>query len=315
MASVLVATQLSRHFRVRAGMFARARLLRAVDAVNLRLAAGATLAIVGESGCGKSTLARLLAMADTPTSGRLEIVGQQASPANWRSLRPLVQMVFQNPFASLNPRKTVATIVAEPLCINARMSRAQRNQRAAQMLEQVGLRTEDAGRFPHMFSGGQRQRIAIARAMILNPRIVVADEPTSALDVSIQAQILNLFADLQRRHGTSFVFVSHDLAVVRHIADEILVMYLGRVVEYGAAARVLGGARHPYTQALLSATPTMQRTPAGARIRLRGDLPSPLVLPSGCGFRSRCALADERCARATPPLTGGDGHVVACFKV
>ncbi|WP_322055502.1 dipeptide ABC transporter ATP-binding protein, partial [Paraburkholderia bannensis] len=253
---VLVAHDLKKHYSVKRGMFGTGTV-KALNGVSFSLQRGRTLAVVGESGCGKSTLARQLTMIEPPTSGTLTIDGEDvanASGAQIAALRRRVQMVFQNPFASLNPRKTVEQTLGEPLAINTRLTASERADRIAHMMRIVGLRPEHAKRYPHMFSGGQRQRVAIARAMILDPQIVVADEPVSALDVSIQAQILNLFMDLQEQFRTSYVFISHNLAVVEHVADDVMVMYLGGVAELGDKATVIGRPRHPYTRSLLSAT-------------------------------------------------------------
>ncbi|GBG01556.1 ABC transporter ATP-binding protein [Azospira sp. I13] len=267
MRPVLVARELVRRYPVGRRWFGRQQWLPALNGVSLSLDAGRTLAVVGESGSGKSTLARLLALVDDADGGSLEIAGTPVNDATRRQLRPRVQMVFQNPYGSLNPRQSIGAVLEEPLIIHTDLGRAQRRHRVADMLEQVGLRPEFAARYPHMFSGGQRQRVAIARAMILQPQVVIADEPTSALDVSIQAQILNLFTELQKRHGTSFVFISHDLSVVRHIADEVMVMYRGSVVEQAPAATLFDSPQHSYTQALLAATPTL----VGQRRRGEGD--------------------------------------------
>ncbi|MET0209067.1 MAG: dipeptide ABC transporter ATP-binding protein, partial [Burkholderiaceae bacterium] len=289
--------------------------VRALDGVSFTLEPGETLAVVGESGCGKSTLARALTLVETPTAGRLTIDGIEAvaaSPERKRLLRRSVQMVFQNPYASLNPRKRVAQMLDEPLALNTELNAAQRRDRIAQMLGQVGLRAEHAPRYPHMFSGGQRQRIAIARAMVLAPKLLVADEPTSALDVSIQAQILNLLMDLQQSSGVAYVFISHNLSVVEHIANRVMVMYFGRVVEQAAKADLFRRPMHPYTKALLSATPSVDPARRALKIRLVGELPSPLAPPSGCAFHGRCPFADERCRVEVPPLRHVDGALVAC---
>lgn len=259
MSPVLVARELVRRYPVGRRWFGRQQWLPALNGVSLSLEAGRTLAVVGESGSGKSTLARLLALVDAADGGSLEITGTPVNDATRRQLRPRVQMVFQNPYGSLNPRQSIGAVLEEPLILHTDLGRAQRRHRVADMLEQVGLRPEFAARYPHMFSGGQRQRVAIARAMILQPQVVIADEPTSALDVSIQAQILNLFTELQKRHGTSFVFISHDLSVVRHIADEVMVMYRGSVVEQAPAVTLFDSPQHSYTQALLAATPMLVR--------------------------------------------------------
>jgi dipeptide transport system ATP-binding protein len=313
---VLVADQLSKHYTVRRGLFGHAQV-NALNGVSFALGQGKTLAVVGESGSGKSTLARQLTMIETPSVGvltidgeRVERFGSQVPP----ELRRRVQMVFQNPFASLNPRKTIAQTLDEPLAINTGLGRDERAVKVAEAMRVVGLRPEHARRYPHMFSGGQRQRIAIARAMIVDPRIVVADEPVSALDVSIQAQILNLFMDLQQRYQVSFVFISHNLSVVEHVADEVLVMYFGRVAELGDKRLVLSRPRHPYTRSLLSATPALRASDRRLQVRLSGELPSPLNPPSGCSFHPRCPMAIERCRREEPELREVDGRKVACHR-
>ncbi len=304
-APVLQARELARHYRVSRGWFAPAATVRALDGVSFELAAGKTLAVVGESGCGKSTLARALTLIEAPSAGTLRIHGRNAADAAARkALRREVQMVFQNPYAALNPRKTIASTLAEPLVINTTLGRAERRERIEALAAKVGLRPEHLQRYPHMFSGGQRQRIAIARA--------VADEPTSALDLSIQAQILNLFMDLQEEFGTGYVFISHNLAVVEHVADEVMVMYLGRAVEHGDKRRIFARPLHPYTQALISATPALRPADRRQRIRIHGELPSPLKPPTGCAFHQRCPLALPRCAEVRPELRELDGRLVAC---
>ena len=312
-APVLQARELARHYRVSRGWFAPAATVRALDGVSFELAAGKTLAVVGESGCGKSTLARALTLIEAPSAGTLRIHGRDAADAAARkALRREVQMVFQNPYAALNPRKTIASTLAEPLVINTTLGRAERRERIEALAAKVGLRPEHLQRYPHMFSGGQRQRIAIARAMVMQPGIVVADEPTSALDLSIQAQILNLFMDLQEEFGTGYVFISHNLAVVEHVADEVMVMYLGRAVEHGDKRRIFARPLHPYTQALISATPALRPADRRQRIRIHGELPSPLKPPTGCAFHQRCPLALPRCAEVRPELRELDGRLVAC---
>jgi len=315
---LLQAQGLARHYRVSRGWFAPKATVKALNGLSFGLKAGETLAVVGESGCGKSTLARQLTLIEPPTSGSLLIEGQDAARADAATLKRLrqrVQMVFQNPFASLNPRKSIAATLAEPLVINTRLSQAERLERVEALVHKVGLRPEHLRRYPHMFSGGQRQRIAIARAMMLNPRVVVADEPVSALDVSIQAQILNLFMDLQDEFGTGYVFISHNLSVVEHVAKDLLVMYLGRAVEYGDKARIFARPLHPYTQALMSATPALRAQDRRLRIKIQGELPSPLNPPSGCAFHKRCPLAQARCALEEPELREVDGRQVACHLV
>ena len=304
-APVLQARELARHYRVSRGWVAPAATVRALDGVSFELVAGKTLAVVGESGCGKSTLARALTLIEAPSAGTLRIHGRNAADAAARkALRREVQMVFQNPYAALNPRKTIASTLAEPLVINTTLGRAERRERIEALAAKVGLRPEHLQRYPHMFSGGQRQRIAIARA--------VADEPTSALDLSIQAQILNLFMDLQEEFGTGYVFISHNLAVVEHVADEVMVMYLGRAVEHGDKRRIFARPLHPYTQALISATPALRPADRRQRIRIHGELPSPLKPPTGCAFHQRCPLALPRCAEVRPELRELDGRLVAC---
>jgi dipeptide transport system ATP-binding protein len=313
---VLVAERLAKHYPVRRGLFGHGTV-KALNGVSFSLVRGRTLAVVGESGCGKSTLARQLTMIESPTAGRLVIEGEDVTGAQRTqitTLRRRVQMVFQNPFASLNPRKTVEEALGEPLLINTPLAAAERAERIAQIMRTVGLRPEHAKRYPHMFSGGQRQRIAIARAMILEPRIVVADEPVSALDVSIQAQILNLFMDLQEQFKTSYVFISHNLAVVEHIADEVMVMYFGGVAELGDKKTIFANPRHPYTRALMSATPALFEEDRRIRIKLQGELPSPLNPPSGCTFHQRCPYAIERCRADEPRLREVDGRLVSCHR-
>jgi dipeptide transport system ATP-binding protein len=283
--------------------------------VSFSLSEGQTLAVVGESGCGKSTLARAITMVETPTGGRLELDGRDVASASKdeiRAMRPRVQMVFQNPYASLNPRKRIVDMLDEPLQLNTRLTLPERRERIAAMLAQVGLRPEHAQRYPHMFSGGQRQRIAIARAMMLQPGLLVADEPTSALDVSIQAQILNLFMDLQASTKIAYVFISHNLSVVEHIADRVMVMYLGKVVEFAPKATLFARPLHPYTRALLSATPSIDPARRALKIRIQGELPSPLNPPSGCSFHKRCPYAQPRCSEEVPALRVVDRREVAC---
>ena len=315
---VLQASDLKRHYRVSRGFLQGHATVKALDGVGFTLHAGRTLAVVGESGCGKSTLARQLTLIESPTAGTLLLDGQDAARADGAALKALrrrVQMVFQNPYASLNPRKTIAQSLAEPLIISTALDKAQRREQVMQMIERVGLRPEHAQRYPHMFSGGQRQRVAVARAMMLSPALLVADEPTSALDVSIQAQVLNLFMDLQEATGTAYVFISHNLAVVEHVAHEVMVMYLGRAVEQGPKAQVLGAPLHPYTRALLAAVPVLKRADRRPRIALVGETPSPLNPPSGCSFHTRCPLTQARCKAEVPLLREVDGRAVACHLV
>ena len=315
---LLQASDLARHYSVSRGFLQPKATVKALNGVSFTLAPKKTLAVVGESGCGKSTLARQLTLIEPPTRGSLKIRGTDAATADKATLQALrrdVQMVFQNPFASLNPRKTIETTLAEPLLINTPMTVVERRERVAELASKVGLRPEHLRRYPHMFSGGQRQRIAIARAMILNPGIVVADEPVSALDVSIQAQILNLFMDLQDEFGTGYVFISHNLSVVEHVADEVMVMYLGAAVEMGEKKRLFSAPLHPYTRALMSATPALKQADRRERIVIHGELPSPLNPPTGCAFHKRCPLAQPRCADEVPQLREVDGRQVACHVV
>ncbi len=318
MTALLQATDLARHYAVRRGWLRGSATVRALDGVSFSLDAKRTLAVVGESGCGKSTLARQLVMIERPTRGTLAIGGAdvaQADKATLAAMRPRVQMVFQNPYASLNPRQTIGSTLAEPLKLNTTPGNRERQERIAAMAARVGLKPEHLGRYPHMFSGGQRQRIAIARAMMLRPPIVVADEPTSALDVSIQAQILNLFMDLQDEYGTAFVFISHNLAVVEHVAQDVLVMYFGRIVESGSKTTVFAQPLHPYTQALMSATPALRAADRRLRIPIHGEPPSPLAPPPGCAFASRCPRAEARCRSEAPLLRDIGGRQVACHLV
>ncbi|MGX1739991.1 peptide ABC transporter ATP-binding protein [Bosea sp. NPDC055353] len=311
---VIEARELTQIYPVKQGLFRAPAQLQAVNKVSFAVEAGRTLAVVGESGCGKSTLARMATLIEAPTSGALTLDGVDAvSPpaSERRRLRRTVQFVFQNPYGSLNPRKKVGTILEEPLKINTDLSAAERTEKARAMMAKVGLRPEHYARYPHMFSGGQRQRIAIARALILSPKVVVADEPVSALDISIQAQVLNLLADLQDELKLAYLFISHDLSVVRHIAHDVMVMYLGNAIEHGQKERIYARPLHPYTQALLASTP---RVDAGKRERiiLRGELPSPLNPPKGCVFSTRCPHVTERCRAERPEKREVDGRQVAC---
>jgi dipeptide transport system ATP-binding protein len=318
MNQVLNAKSLTRHYKVSRGAFKEASLLKAVDGASFTLDRGKTLAVVGESGCGKSTLARLVTMIELPTSGTLNIAGKDivgATPETLRGLRPKVQIVFQNPYGSLNPRQKIGAILEEPLLVNTGFSKSERQERARAMMASVGLRPEHYDRYPHMFSGGQRQRIAIARALMLDPEVLVLDEPVSALDISIQAQVLNLLADLQERHNLAYLFISHDLSVVKHIANDVMVMYLGRVVEQGTRDDIFSSPQHPYTRALLSATPAPDPTRKRERIVLKGELPSPLNPPSGCTFHPRCPIAFEKCASINPLLIAHERSLVACHAV
>jgi len=315
MSIVLEARDLRRHYSVSKGLFADPATLKALDGASFSLARGKTLAVVGESGCGKSTLARILTMIEEPTSGSFrigdtEVVG--ATVAARKALRPKVQIVFQNPYGSLNLRQKIGHALEEPLLVNGRFSGAERTAKAREMMALVGLRPEHYDRYPHMFSGGQRQRIAIGRALMLNPRLVVADEPVSALDISIQAQVLNLMMDLQAELNLAYLFISHDLSVVQHIANDVLVMYLGRTVEHGPKETLFARPRHPYTMALMAATPRVDPERRIAVQILKGELPSPLNPPKGCAFHTRCPFAQDRCRAEVPALRPIDGRLAAC---
>ena len=316
--TVVCAEDLRQVYPISKGPFRAPAQLQAVSGVSFALEAGKTLAVVGESGCGKSTLARMVSLIEAPVGGTLKLGGidvVQASAQEKQALRQKVQLVFQNPYGSLNPRKRIGQILEAPLEINTDLTAEQRAEKARAMLAKVGLRPEHYDRYPHMFSGGQRQRIAIARALMLNPLVVVADEPVSALDVSIQAQVLNLLADLQHDLGLAYLFISHDLGVVRHIAHDVLVMYLGSAVEQGPKEALFSQPLHPYTQALLASTPGLAGSgQARKRIVLTGELPSPLNPPKGCVFSTRCPHAVERCHAERPPLQDLIGRKVACFE-
>ena len=316
-APLLAVRALARRYVVSRGFLRGNAIVRALDGVSFTLNAGATLAVVGESGCGKSTLARAVTMVAPPTSGALTLAGiavAGADRAARRRLRPLVQMVFQNPYASLNPRKKVSALLEAPLVIQGTHDAAARRERVHAMMARVGLRPEHRDRYPHMFSGGQRQRVAIARALMSEPQLVVADEPVSALDVSIQAQVLNLLMDLRDQLGIAYLFISHNLDVVRQIADDVLVMYLGHGVEYAARDALFECPAHPYTRALLAATPSLR----GGRRRpgrtVRGEPPSPLAPPGGCPFHTRCPFAIERCTVERPPMRPVGATIVACHR-
>ncbi|OLP55199.1 dipeptide ABC transporter ATP-binding protein [Rhizobium rhizosphaerae] len=311
-APVLEGRDLARYYAISRGPFKPTATVRALNGVSFSLHSGRTLAVVGESGCGKSTLARLVTMIEDPTAGELLIDGKPARVGD-RSLRSLVQIVFQNPYGSLNPRQKVGTILDEPLRINTKDDAATRRAKVEEMMQKVGLRPEHYDRYPHMFSGGQRQRIAIARALMLRPKVLVLDEPVSALDLSIQAQVLNLLMDLQKEMGLAYLFISHGLSVVRHIADDIMVMYLGRPVETGTSEAVFSDPQHPYTAALLSATPVANPQGRRQRIALQGELPSPLKPPSGCPFNPRCWRATDQCREIMPALAGDAAQQFACY--
>jgi len=317
---LLEVTDLIKNFPIKSGVLIDREVGRvsAVDGVSLTVREGETLGLVGESGCGKSTLCRAILQLIEPTSGSVRFDGQELVGRSQRQLRPLrrqMQMIFQDPFASLNPRKRVGQIIGDPMRFHGLADGADVKRRVQELLDRVGLQAEHYNRYPHEFSGGQRQRIGIARALALQPRLIIADEPVSALDVSVQAQIINLLEDLQREFGMAYVFVAHDLGVVRHVSDRVAVMYLGKIVEESDSASLYARPRHPYTNALLSAVPIPdpRKNSARQRITLEGDVPSPIDPPPGCRFHTRCASATDICRRDEPLLVTDDaGHWVAC---
>ena len=308
---------LKQYFPIRTG-FMKTTLLKAVDGVNFGIKPGETLGLVGESGCGKTTVGRTLLRLYKPTGGEIYYDGNLITDQNMIKYRPKMQMVFQDPSSSLDPRMTVEEIIGEPLDVHKLYSnKAERREKILGLMELVGLNAEHATRYIHEFSGGQRQRIGIARALAVDPKFIVCDEAVSALDVSIQAQVINMFEELQEKLGVAYLFIAHDLLVVRHISDRVAVMYLGRVVETADSDELYDSPIHPYTQSLLSAVPIPDPVTAKSskRIILEGDVPSPLKMPSGCAFRTRCRYATEKCAQECPALTDrGNGHMVACWN-
>ena len=315
---LLEARNIVKHFPIRGGVFMKeVGAVRAVDDVSLAIRKGETVGLVGESGCGKTTFGRVILRLEEPTAGALFFEGENLlafGRARMRRMRREMQIIFQDPFSSLNPRKTVGQIVGEPLLIHGLGNRREREARVLELLETVGLRREQMRRYPHQFSGGQRQRIGVARALALQPKLIVCDEAVSALDVSIQAQVINLLEDLQERFGLTYLFISHDLGVVEHVSDRVAVMYLGQIVELAASETLYRRPLHPYTQALLSAVPMPDPALRGERIILRGDVPSPIDPPPGCRFHTRCLFAKEVCRKRVPSFREvADGHWVACF--
>lgn len=293
-------------------LFQGPRSIKALDGVSFTLQPNRTLAVVGESGCGKSTLAKVLTQVEEPTGGSFRLEGRDAGTIPVRERVRLLQMIFQDPYSSINPRKKTWQIIAEPLRIHSTISTDEARTRALEIMGQVGLGPEAADRYPHMFSGGQRQRIGIARALILQPKIMICDEPVSALDISIQAQVINLLIELQDAWGLSYLFISHDLSVVRHLADDVLVMYLGKIVEYGPRSAIFGKSKHPYTRALLASSPHFGLADHPDRVVLGGELPSPLDPPSGCALHRRCPFASPRCKVEVPVLKQVGDRKVAC---
>ena len=314
---ILRVNNVSRIYETSGGGFGRKNRVSALDGVSFNLVQGETLGIVGESGCGKSTLGRIISRLDTPTTGEIIYKGNDIAKKSLAAMRPLrkeIQFIFQDPYASLNPRRQIGAIIEEPMRIHG-VSKDERRARAHELLEKVGLDKNSYEKYPHEFSGGQRQRVVIARALTLKPELIIADEPVSALDVSIQAQVLNLFKELQDEMKLTYIFVAHDLGVVRHISDRIAVMYLGKIVELGSVEEIYSNPQHPYTKALLSANPRIDQSAQSTRQILTGDIPSPLNRPSGCSFHTRCPIAVPECSTREPELRRIGAVDVACNLV
>lgn len=310
---ILKVENLKKHYLIK-GLFNTKGIVKALDGVSFGLKRKETLAVVGESGCGKSTLAKALMQIEQKTEGQILFNGIEQSEILKKDFYRQIQMIFQDPYSSINPRKRAWQIISEPLKVNTDLSNSECQDRALEIMKKVGLRPELADRYPHMFSGGQRQRIGIARALMLQPQIIICDEPVSALDVSIQAQVINLLIDLQDEMNLSYIFISHDLGVVKHISDRILVMYLGKIVEYGDRKQIFDNPLHPYTKVLLSSAPKV-RGSREQRIILQGELPSPLNPPTGCRFHKRCPLATARCSVVEPELVIKSNRLVACHEI
>ena len=315
--NILEVEHLKQYFPIRTGFF-ETKPLKAVDDVSFSIKPGETLGLVGESGCGKTTVGRSIIRIYKPTDGKVTFDGEEITDKNILKMRRKMQMVFQDPYSSLNPRMTVEDIIGEPLDVHKMYkTKAERREKVLSLMETIGLKPDHASRYGHEFSGGQRQRIGIARALAVDPKFIICDEPVSALDVSIQAQVINMFEDLQKELGVAYLFIAHDLLVVQHISNRIAVMYLGHMVELADANELMDNPVHPYTESLLSAVPIPDPKTARAkqRIVLEGDVPSPLNMPAGCPFRTRCRYATEECAARCPELTDrGNGHLVACLN-
>ena len=315
---LLEVKNLKKYYPVKKSLFSQKRYVRAVDDVSFCIEEGETVGLVGESGCGKTTLGKLIIKLELPTSGQVCLNNRDINTLSGKSLRASrkeYQMIFQDPYSSLNPRINILKLLDEVLYLHSSLNRCERYERIKELVSMVGLKEEHLLRFPHQFSGGQRQRIGIARAIAVNPKLIVADEPVSALDVSVQAQIINLLEEIQEKTNISFLFIAHDLAVVEHISDKILVMYLGKIVEYGTGDQICKNSKHPYTRALLSAVPSVDSIGKKKTKILLGDVPSPLNPPDGCRFHPRCSYAQEKCKKIEPLLaeTEDAGHFSACF--